>query len=225
VQNVLVTSAAETPRPSGSRPEEQGSARKRELLEAAYRYVLSNGLAGMSLRPLAKQIGSSPRVLLFLFGSKEGLTRALVARAREDELAYLETLRSSRAAGQIAGAGADGLAAAGREVWGWLAAPSHRALLGLWLEGYARSLQSEPGPWAEFGSDTVRDWLELLAAWQRASSPDAADTPDPADDPGAEDERTLLLAVLRGALLDLLATGDADRVSRAVEGHLRSLEH
>ena len=46
------------------------SARKQELLEAAYQYVLGNGLADMSLRPLAKEIGSSPRVLLFLFGSK-----------------------------------------------------------------------------------------------------------------------------------------------------------
>ena len=85
---------------------EPGSARKRELLEAAYRYVLSNGLAGMSLRPLAKAIGSSPRVLLFLFGSKEGLIRALLARAREDELGYLEALRDSR-----------GLTATAREIW------------------------------------------------------------------------------------------------------------
>ena len=61
------------------------SARKQELLEAAYQYVLGNGLADMSLRPLAKEIGSSPRVLLFLFGSKEGLVRALLTRAREEE--------------------------------------------------------------------------------------------------------------------------------------------
>ena len=114
---------------------EPGSPRKRELLEAAYRYVLGSGLADMSLRPLAKEIGSSPRVLLFLFGSKEGLIHALLARAREDELRYLEQLRDSRGARE-----------AGREVWSWLAAPSHRALLALWVEGYARSLLGEPGP-------------------------------------------------------------------------------
>ncbi len=125
---------------------EPGSARKRELLEAAYRYVLGNGLADMSLRPLAKAIGSSPRVLLFLFGSKEGLIRALLARAREDELGYLGALRGSL-----------GMAATGRVIWSWLAAPPHRALLALWVEGYARSLLGEPGAWAEFGVDTVRD--------------------------------------------------------------------
>jgi AcrR family transcriptional regulator len=181
------------------------SPRKRELLEAAYTYVLGNGLADMSLRPLAKAIGSSPRVLLFLFGSKEGLIRALLARAREAELHYLEELRGRRTR-------PGGFATTGREVWSWLAAPSHRALLALWVEGYGRSLLGEPGPWADFGRDTVRDWLDLLAERQPATS---RDTPE------AEAERTLLLAVLRGGLLDLLATGDIDRVSRAVERHLR----
>ena len=160
--------------------------------------MLANGLGDMSLRPLAKEIGSSPRVLLFLFGSKEGLIRALLTRAREDELRYLASLRDR-----------PGLAATGRDVWAWLADPSHRALLALWVEGYARSLYGEPGPWADFGRDTVRDWLDLLA--ERQVVADGAD---------AEADRTLLLAVLRGALLDLLATGDVARVTRAVERHL-----
>jgi AcrR family transcriptional regulator len=189
---------------------QQGSARKRELLDAAYRYVIANGLADMSLRPLAKAIESSPRVLLFLFGSKEGLIRALLARAREDELGYLEALRTQRQPGgeEVRDSG---LATTGAQVWSWLAAPEHRALLGLWVEGYALSLRGEPGPWAGFAVDTVNDWLDLLAARQPASHGNTS---------AGQDERTLLLAVLRGALLDLLATGDTDRVTRAVESHL-----
>ena len=201
-----MTSAAD-----GTEPSQPGSARKRELLEAAYRYVLSNGLADMSLRPLAKAIGSSPRVLLFLFGSKEGLTRALLARAREDELSYLDALRTARLSDDP---GDQTLAKTGREVWSWLADPSHRALLALWTEGYARSLQDEPGPWAEFARDTVNDWLDLFAIRQ---------PPDRRTATAGEAERTLLLAVLRGALIDLLATGEQDRVTRAVERHLTSL--
>src|SRR5829696_3054436 len=61
------------------------SARQRQLFERAYQHVLRHGLADMSLRPLAQAIGSSPRVLLFLFGSKDGLVRALLERARADE--------------------------------------------------------------------------------------------------------------------------------------------
>ena len=68
------------------------SARQLELLERAYAYSLTHGLADLSLRPLATAIGSSPRVLLFLFDSKDGLIRALLARARVDELELLRQL-------------------------------------------------------------------------------------------------------------------------------------
>ena len=69
------------------------SARRDELLEKAYRYVLEHGLADMSLRPLAAAVQSSPRVLLFLFESKDALVRALLARARADEVELLEPTR------------------------------------------------------------------------------------------------------------------------------------
>ena len=117
-----------------------GSARQQELLEAAYVWVLEHGWAGMSLRPLAEAIGSSPRVLLFLFGSKDGLVRALLARSRADQLAVLDDLRAD---------GPAGLAVVGERVWAWLAGPGHRALLRLWLEAYTRSI-GDPGdgPWA-----------------------------------------------------------------------------
>lgn len=61
-------------------PAASSSTREAQLLEAAYRYVLTYGLSDLSLRPLAREIGSSPRVLLYLFDSKEGLVRALLAR-------------------------------------------------------------------------------------------------------------------------------------------------
>jgi hypothetical protein len=106
------------------------------------------------------------------------------------------------------------MAATGREIWAWLVDPSHRALLTLWLEGYARSLLGDGGPWARFAEETVTDWLELLAARQSGNRQRSQ---------AGEDERTLLLAVLRGALLDVLATGDVERTTRAVEHHLAIL--
>jgi AcrR family transcriptional regulator len=107
------------------------SAREVELLDAAYQYALSHGLADMSLRPLAKAIGSSPRVLLYLFGSKEGLARAPLARAREFALlADLETDPPSDPQ-----SGENQLPQIAYRLWEWLAAAEHRALLNLWLEG------------------------------------------------------------------------------------------
>ena len=178
------------------------SPRRDELLERAYAYVLEHGLVAMSLRPLAAAIGSSPRVLLYLFGSKDGLTRALLARARADELAALGTLE------------AGDLPAVARALWDWLSAPDHRGLLALWLEGYSRSLIEPDGPWAGFARSTVDDWLALLAA---AQPPRARRTR------AGEAERTAALGILRGGLLDLLATGDERRVGRAVDEQLARL--
>lgn len=177
---------------------ENPSRRREELLELAYRYVLEHGLSELSLRPLAAAIGSSPRVLLFLFESKDKLVRALLSRAREDERALLEDVRSTAATG---------LLDAASQIWRWLAAPEHRGLLVLWTESYARSLVAPTGTWAGFAAATVDDWLDLLADLQ---SPDVRHTP------AGEAQRTLVLATLRGALLDLLATGDRDRTTAAV---------
>ena len=191
------------------------SARQSELLERAYAYVLEHGLSGLSLRPLAAAIGSSPRVLLFLFGSKEGLVRQILARARADELAFLAQARATPGQPGAPGQpGQDGLAQVTGTVWEWLADPAHRRLLTLWVEAYARSLAEPDGPWAEFASQTVADWLAVLAAAQPAAQRDT---------PAAVAQRTLALAVLRGALLDLLATGDAGRLTRAVTGYLLRL--
>ena len=175
------------------------SPRRDELLERAYRYAIEHGVADLSLRPLAAAVGSSPRVLLFLFGSKAGLLQALLALARRDELELLDRARE-------AGARDRDLAGVAAELWDWLAAEEHRALLKLWVEGYARSLIDPDGPWAGFARATVTDWLDLLGE----VTGDAA-------------ERTLILAVLRGALLDLLATGDLVRVNDAVGRQLKLL--
>jgi AcrR family transcriptional regulator len=182
------------------------SPRQEELVELAYRHVLVHGLADMSLRPLAKAIGSSPRVLLFLFGSKDELVRVLLDRARADELAAVDAFRWDAASAD--------LAATAHQVWGWLSEPSHRELLSLWVEAYARSLVDPGGPWAHFASQTVQDWLALLASRQpparRRSRRGAF-------------ERTAVLALLRGAMLDLLATGDLARTTGAVDVQLRVL--
>ncbi|WP_153812715.1 TetR family transcriptional regulator [Streptomyces sp. SUK 48] len=191
-----------------ARSEATPSPRRQELLEAAYAHALRAGLAGLSLRPLAEEIDSSPRVLLYLFGSKDGLVRALLARARADELAALRRLAAARDP-------ARGLAPVARELWRWLSEDAHRGLLTLWVESYARSLVGPDGPWAGFANDTVEDWLALLAAAQH---------PGERDSEAGLARRTFVLAALRGALLDLLATGDLARTTAAVHVLLAAVE-
>nr|WP_296070399.1 TetR/AcrR family transcriptional regulator [uncultured Actinoplanes sp.] len=174
--------------------------RRTQLLDLAYAYVCEHGIGEVSLRPLAAAIGSSPRVLLFLFGSKDGLIRALLAKARDDEVELLGRLSP-----------AAGLTPAALAIWDWLCDPGHRPLLRLWVEAYGRSLVDTTGPWAGFASSTVTDWLDHLARSQPA---DERDTP-----PGLA-RRTAVLALLRGATIDLLATGDVTRTTAAVRSAL-----
>ena len=138
------------------------SPRRHELLELAYAYVLEHGVSDLSLRPLAAAIGSSPRVLLFLFGSKAELVQALLARARQDELELLSRARATSVAED------GGLLAVAADLWSWLSAAERRGLLTLWVEGYARSLTDPDGPWAGFAAATVADWLEVLTAAAQA---------------------------------------------------------
>ncbi|MDX2972323.1 TetR/AcrR family transcriptional regulator [Kribbella solani] len=177
---------------------EAPSAREQELLERAYAYSLTHGLGDLSLRPLATAIGSSPRVLLFLFGSKDGLIRALLARGRADQLELLR--RTEQQYDEP-----PGLTVVARELWTWLAAPERRPLMTFWVEAYGRSLVAPEGPWADFARSTVDDWLELL----KTSAPEET-----------EARRTGVLAMLRGALIDLLATNDLARTTAALDDYL-----
>src|SRR5260370_1181503 len=199
-----------SPRPSSPRPAppRPWSPRQNELLEHAYRYALDHGLADLSLRPLAAAIGTSPRVLLFLFGSKDGLVRALLTRARADELSYLDAERASAH---------DDLADVVAATWRWLAAAPVRPLLTLWTEAYARSLVEPSGPWSGFASQSVDDWLTVLPTAQPAAP---ADGPAAVGRPELAAAPTLALAVLRGCGRDPLANRRPGRLAGAVAPHL-----
>ncbi|MFJ2862539.1 TetR/AcrR family transcriptional regulator [Kitasatospora sp. NPDC087314] len=169
----------------------QPSARRTELLAATRRYLAENSLSDLSLRPLAESIGSSPRVLLYLFGSKEGLIRAVLAAGREEQLALLARCE------QEPGTPRETL----DRLWDWLTAPERRSVLRLFFEGYVRALGPGPdGPWRGFATASLDEWLPPLRTLM-------ADSPvDPA----------LALAVIRGLLLDLLADDrNAPRVAAA----------
>jgi AcrR family transcriptional regulator len=149
--------------------------RKSETLGRAAEYVLEHGLAGLSLRPLAAALDTSPRMLLYDFGSKERLVAGVLAeiRRREERLfdAHVRSLE---------------------DVWTWIAAPEREAFLRLFFEIYVGALKrGEAGP-------LVEDWLAFLS--------------------GRVDEATatLLIAVVRGLLLDRLATGDKTRTDAAL---------
>jgi AcrR family transcriptional regulator len=83
------------------------------------------------------------------------------------------------------------------DVWRWISAPEREPFLRLFFEVYVGALgrpEAEP---------LVRDWLEFLRTRWRP----------PVDEATA----TLMVAVVRGLLLDRLATGDRERTDAALE--------
>jgi AcrR family transcriptional regulator len=181
-----------------------GSPRRAELLSACYSYLLEHGLAGLSLRPLAAATGTSPRVLLYLFGSKEQLVRELLARARREQISLITGLPGP-------GTRDGGLEQLADRLWDLLSSPGQRPMVRLTYEAYLRSVSRDPGPWQGFAAETARDYLELLIRAQPGTPPAQA-----------EATAASTLALIRGLLLDLLADGDTDRVTAAWRAGRRS---
>jgi AcrR family transcriptional regulator len=153
--------------------------RRDAVLARAADYVLDRGLAGLSLRPLAKALGTSTRMLLYDFGSKEQLVHEVLAEIRRREESLLATeVRSLD------------------DVWRWISAPQREPFLRLFFEIYVGALGREEA------EPLVRDWLEFLRTSWRPSVDEAT--------------ATLMVAVVRGLLLDRLATGDRERTDRAL---------
>ncbi len=188
------------------------------LLAAAVRHALNAGIADLSLRELAAAIGTSHRMLIYHFGSREGLLAA-VTRAVEDQqrAALLGAGPAARAAGAGAagagaGAGAGGTAAdAGRQAWRRLSDPGLWPQERLFFELYAHALLGRPGT-DGFLDGIVESWVAPIAAGLVAGG---------ADERAARADARLAVAVVRGLLLDLLATKDRAGVDEAYERFLR----
>jgi AcrR family transcriptional regulator len=175
-------------------------ARRSELLDAVAEYLLEHGLADLSLRPLAAAIETSPRMLLYHFGSKEQLVVAALGRARERET----ELFSGWARKMGAAEDPEQLA---RRVWTWMSDPASEPFMRLFFEVYGMALQ-QPRRYPGFLDRAIEDWLAALSEGLRDAGVDRAI---------ARNAATLVLAVARGLLLDLLATGDRQRINATID--------
>jgi AcrR family transcriptional regulator len=165
------------------------------LLDAVVEHLAAHGLGDRSLRQLAAEVGTSHRMLIYHFGSKEGLLVEVVKAVEANQRAALASLP------------ADDHADLGRAFWRVLTDPALRAHERLFFELYGQAAQGRPGTTALLDG-IVEDWLEPIAALERARghAPDVART-----------RARLGLAVARGLLLDLVATDDLDAVNAAME--------
>jgi AcrR family transcriptional regulator len=179
--------------------------RPEELLDAIADYIAKKGVMELSLRPLSRAVHSSPRVLLYYFGSKEKLVARAIRRLRERQRSTFGKMREARY---------ERPSDACRAIWKQMSAPESELAFKVSFETYALALR-HPKRFADFLSSSVEDWLEFLSRPLLREGRSKAE---------ARAFATVVIAGFRGFMLDYCASHDRARVDNAVEMWLKGLD-
>lgn len=137
-------------------------------------------------------------MLLYHFGSKEAMVTTVLRAIRARQLVVFDDLRRSELPSP---------AAVCKAAWSYMSQPNVGPMLKLFFETYALALR-KPEAFPGFLDGAVEDWLTFLS--------------DPICNGGASREQartiaTITLAMFRGFMLDYAATGDHERIGRAID--------
>lgn len=167
------------------------SARRAELVDRTVDYAAQNGIATIALRPLAAALGTTSRMLIHYFGTKERLV-GLVLDALQPDLP--ELLSEHARKGHAPAEAATGF-------WRDLTAGEQATRLRLLLQVMALAL-TQPDEYGRSARDAIVRWTGPLAgAFAEAGL----------DERTAAARATLLVSGLRGLALDRFLTGDRRR--------------
>ncbi|WP_235503484.1 TetR/AcrR family transcriptional regulator [Aeromicrobium sp. Root344] len=152
-----------------------------ELTEAATDYALAHGLIGLSLRPLAAELGTSDRMLIYHFGSKDELVAAVLEASNDRSKAVIHAMQPSAS-----------LRAAVLDLWATYTEGQVQRCQRMYVEAAALGLFGrEPYATSIRASNAV--WMAAMATHLERSGVAAADAPRLAG---------LIDATFNGVLLD-----------------------
>jgi AcrR family transcriptional regulator len=179
---------------------------RERLLAAAIEHLAHGGSQDLSLRSIAAAIGTSHRMLSYHFGSRSGLLAAIVSELERRQRAFLAEVLRDREAGP------------GELIWRmWEQLADERMwpYERLFFEMSGRALlDTDPG------ARPLRE--QLVEPWLEAVDEIAARLGRPREQ--ARVETRLGMAVTRGLLLDLLATGDRAGADEAMRCFIADVE-
>ncbi|MFD5813228.1 TetR/AcrR family transcriptional regulator [Streptomyces sp. NPDC127038] len=191
-----------------TRPSDQ--TKRRDLTDRVRAYLVRNGLAGLSLRPLAQALGTSDRMLLYYFGSKDAMVaEALALDERRPLLRARDTLDATATPRDPAG-----IRRFMEEIWRQFGAPDLRRALPLYLEIMAASL-IDPDRYGPVLGDVLTEWTDLLASVFRGLG---------MTEGRAQTEARLLVDATFGLVVASLAEGGRERADAAFHALLDRLE-
>ena len=180
-----------------SRPAEPE--KKQTLLEQCLAAAIEMGTLECSINMLAKQVGTSGRMLVYHFGSKQELERQLIDLL---ETRLREKLWSIQSASL---AGANSMAEPLLAMWRHLTSPEMNGLLKLTMELNQRAIKGDPETQRLIEQESQK-WVDFLFDL-------------------THDKTTslLLFHLFQGAILDFLTTGNAQRGQQTIKAFTADL--
>jgi len=181
----------------------RGEARRRELLDRVADDLAVNGLVDFSLRRAARAAGTTHKVLLYHFAGADDLLRQAILQLRE------RRIDNALAAAAAVTPGRRTLAARVRAIWPALLGEESRVLdqaIGLTMY--------DPGRHAELGRGASQQYLPSLLSicpehWSEQRKLGVSE---------------MILAALRGFLIDRLVSADNAGAEAGLEALCRALE-
>jgi AcrR family transcriptional regulator len=180
-----------------SRPTEPQ--KKEELLEQCLAAAIEVGALDSSINAIAKRIGTSGRMLVYHFGSKQELERQLIGLL---ETRLRERLWSFQG---VSIEEADCPEEPLLEMWSHLTSPEMRGLLKLTMELNQRAIQGDSETQG-FLEQESQKWIDSL--FNLTNNKTTALT---------------LFHVFQGAILDFLTTGNAQRGQQTIKAFTKTL--
>ena len=170
---------------------------RQRLLEACTDYALQHGLPDR-LGPLATATGTSSRMLIYHFGTRDRLLREILGQARQRQVdAFTDLLRVRPNQPYTVTL---------RHAWTTMTGPQGQP----YLRMFTRLHETAGEPlWPGFRRIATTDWLAPLEQGMRSL--------------GRPELATVVLAVIRGLLMDLDATGDTARTDQAFHDFLTTI--
>lgn len=176
-----------------------------KLLASAMGCIRDRRIGDLSLRQIASELGTSHRMLIYHFGSKEGLMAALMKSVEEDSLRFFDKMRADQ-----------GIAPTEKlwRFWRFTTSTERAPGSRLWIEVFSKALGGSDYP-GDLLPGIINSWVEPLSyiCGQLGSAPEQAET-----------EGRLVLGVVHGLALQFYATGNGEAADIAFAQFLTLLK-
>jgi AcrR family transcriptional regulator len=171
-----------------------GNDRRGELLHQAVDYLATQGIADLSLAPMAEKLGTSKRMLIYYFGSRDKLIAEAITASRPDVADLFSRVHD-----------AESLRDAALALWEAITRGRQQRPIRILFQVLSLA-PTQPDRYASVATEAVTAMVDPLVPVYRALG---------FDDLDARARASLLISGLRGLCLDRIVTGDVPRIEAA----------